>query len=315
MKAMNNQNAYLGIDLGGTKIEIIALDHNGNSLYRNRITTPQTPQTSNPLHEQYHNILNAIKKLVDECEQQIQMQQLPLGIGIPGAISLETGLVKNANTVCLIGKDFSNDLSQLLNRTVKVENDANCFALSEATDGAGKQYNCVFAVILGTGVGGGWVINNRLHIGSNAISGEWGHNPLPWSSEMDEPKQTCYCGKLGCIETYLSGPGFSQQTRLQFDDLGTCPEIISARETNSLANQSYHLYIDRIARSLANVINVMDPDCIVLGGGLSNIDSLYSDIPKVWRDYVFSDSVNTKLLKNKYGDSSGVRGAAWLNKK
>jgi fructokinase len=306
---MSHSQVYLGIDLGGTKIEIIALNTIGECLYRTRIATPAS-NTSN----QYQQIQLAIKSLVDDCEQHLQLSNLPVGIGIPGAISQSTGLVKNANTICLIGNNLSTDLKNTLNRPVKIENDANCFALSEALDGAAESANCVLAVILGTGVGGGWVINKKLHLGSNAIAGEWGHNPLPWPSEKDEPKQTCYCGKSGCIETYLSGPGFSQQTQLQFDLSASCPEIIKSIHSNSLAKQSYDLYVDRMARSLANVINIMDPDAIVLGGGVSNIDSLYIDVPNIWGKYIFSDTVNTRLIKNKYGDSSGVRGAAWLNK-
>jgi fructokinase len=311
---------YLGIDLGGTKIEIAALDESGTQLYQARISTPQPPPASNAIslsehnNFQYINILQSIKQLVDNCEAELHLANLPLGIGIPGALSQETGLIKNANTVCLIGKDPAGDLSVLLKRTIKIENDANCFTLSEAIDGAGKNHESVFGVILGTGVGGGWVINNRLHIGANAISGEWGHNPLPWPSALDEPKQRCYCGKQGCIETYLSGRGFSRQTQLQFNLDLTCPEIIKKIPENEFAAKSYQLYVDRLARSLATVINIIDPEIIVLGGGVSNISSLYTDVTSQWHKYIFSDSVNTKLLKNTFGDSSGVRGAAWLNK-
>lgn len=315
---MMHSKTYLGIDLGGTKIEIVALDEFGSQLYQARIVTPQPAiniiHTSEDYNPQYTNILNSIKELVDDCEAQLNLTNLPLGIGIPGALSQQTGLVKNANTVCLIGKDFVNDLSSVLKRTIKIENDANCFALSEAVDGAGKHYKSVFGVILGTGVGGGWVINNKLHIGPNAISGEWGHNPLPWPSALDEPQQRCYCGKQGCIETYLSGPGFSTQTQLQFNLDLSCPEIMQQTSRNELAKKSYHLYTDRLARSLSTVINIMDPEVIILGGGVSNIDSLYEDVTSLWHKYIFSDTVNTKLLKNTFGDSSGVRGAAWLNK-
>jgi fructokinase len=319
-----HSKTYLGIDLGGTKIEITALDESGNQLYQARAATPQSTPQSTPTNNinrpteqstfQYINILQNIKKLVDRCEAELNLSNLPLGIGIPGALSQQTGLVKNANTICLIGKDLVNDLSALLDRPIKVENDANCFALSEALDGAGKNFNSVFGVILGTGVGGGWVINNNLHIGANTISGEWGHNPLPWPSALDDPQQSCYCGKLGCIETYLSGPGFSKQTQLQFNLDLDCPEIIKKIPVNEFAEKSYYLYVDRLARSLATVINIMDPDAIVLGGGLSNIDRLYNDVTTLWQKYIFSDTVNTKLLKNTLGDSSGVRGAAWLNK-
>lgn len=314
---MNHSSIFLGIDLGGTKIEIIALDANGHTLYRTRTATPTSDL--HPSHaQQYKAIITAICELVTNCETQLKQCNLPLGIGIPGAMSLTTGKIKNANTVCLIGQDLAGDLSKQLERTVKLENDANCFALSEAVDGAGKKQNTVFAVILGTGVGGGWVFNKRLHIGSNAIAGEWGHNPLPWPTDQDLPKQTCYCGKAGCIETYLSGPGFSQQTHLQFQFSASCPEIIEASTRpqhayHNVAKISYQQYVDRLARSLASVINIMDPDAIILGGGVSNIQSLYEDVKKVWHQYIFSDSVNTLLLKNIHGDSSGVRGAAWLN--
>ena len=301
---------FIGIDLGGTKIEIIALDQHGTEHYRTRTNTPKAPTPQ----EQYSAILESITQLVTQCEKDLSISNTPVGIGIPGSESKDTQLIKNANTTCLIGKPFRNDLSHYLKRPVQLENDANCFALSEAIDGAGQGKTSVFAVILGTGVGGGWVINQQLIIGPNHICGEWGHNPLPWHTDNDHPMQTCYCGKQGCIETYLSGPGFSQQTQLQFQLAMNSREIISQRSCHLLAQQSYEYYVDRLAKSLASVINVMDPDVIVLGGGLSNIDSLYEDVPKVWGKYVFSDSVKTQLLKNQYGDSSGVRGAAWLNR-
>ncbi len=303
-------NTFIGIDLGGTKIEIVALDHTGTERYRTRTATPKSihPQ------QQYEAILATIGDLVSHCEQHLDANSLPVGIGIPGSESKDTQLIKNANTTCLIGKPFRHDLSQHLTRPIQLENDANCFALSEAIDGAGKGQTSVFAVILGTGVGGGWVINQQLIVGPNHICGEWGHNPLPWQNEHDLPLQTCYCSKQGCIETFLSGPGFSQQTQLQFQLSMSSQEIISQRSCHLLAQQSYEYYVDRLAKSLASVINVMDPDVIVLGGGLSNIESLYEDVPKVWGQYVFSDSVKTQLRKNQYGDSSGVRGAAWLNR-
>ncbi len=303
-------DTFIGIDLGGTKIEIVALDHTGIERYRTRTATPkiQSPQ------QQYDAILDCITKLVDQCEKKLGLTNTPFGIGIPGSESKDTQLIKNANTTCLIGKPFRHDLSQQLARPIQLENDANCFALSEAIDGAGQGQTSVFAVILGTGVGGGWVINQQLIVGPNHICGEWGHNPLPWQTRHDLPLQTCYCGKQGCIETFLSGPGFSQQTQLQFQLSMSSQEIIRQRSCHLLAQQSYEYYVDRLAKSLASVINVMDPDVIVLGGGLSNIESLYEDVPKVWGQYVFSDSVKTQLRKNQYGDSSGVRGAAWLNR-
>jgi len=305
----NTQQFSLGIDLGGTKIEVIALDQKGNEHFRERIDTPKNSTAS----IQYQEILNAIAHLVSQCENHLKQYQLPLGIGIPGSESLDTGLIKNANTTCLIGKPFRDDLSHVLQRAVKIENDANCFALSEAMDGAGKHAQSVFAVILGTGVGGGWVINKHLMVGPNHICGEWGHNPLPWPTEQDAQQQTCYCGKLGCIETYLSGPGWAKQTELEQNIKLNSKEIVEQRHNVTAAQQSYRLYVERLAKSLASVINIMDPDVIVLGGGLSNIVSLYEDIPKVWGKYVFSDGVKTQLVQNQYGDSSGVRGAAWLN--
>ncbi|MFT5592288.1 MAG: fructokinase [Oceanicoccus sp.] len=300
----------LGIDLGGTKIEIIALDTKGQSLYRTRTHTPKHDNPS----QQYDLIIQQIAQLVSDCEATINVRNCPIGIGIPGSESLATGLIKNANTTCLIGRPFRQDLSHHLQRPIKLENDANCFALSEAVDGAGAHHTSVFAVILGTGVGGGWVINNQLIVGPNHICGEWGHNPLPWPNTNDEPKQTCYCGKTGCIETYLSGPGMRQQAALQFELNMSSHDIMAQRSTHPSAQKSYDNYIHRLAKSLASVINIMDPEIIVLGGGLSNIDSLYSDVPNIWGEYVFSDEVKTKLVKNQYGDSSGVRGAAWLNR-
>lgn len=307
---MNNPyNIFLGIDLGGTKIEIIALNANGQSLYRTRTNTPTHPEPS----RQYQLIIQEIHGLVQTCEAQLNIFKAPLGIGIPGS-ETQTGVIKNANTTCLIGRPFRNDLSQTLSRPISLENDANCFALSEATDGAGSSANSVFGVILGTGVGGGWVINQQLIIGPNHICGEWGHNPLPWPDEQDEPQQTCYCGKKGCIETYLCGPGMSRQAQLQSGIQLNSRQIIELRNKDDLAKISYERYVERLGKSLASVINIMDPQVIVLGGGLSNIDSLYLDVPNVWGKYVFSDEVKTKLVKNKFGDSSGVRGAAWLNK-
>lgn len=303
-------HVLLGIDLGGTKIEIIALDANGNSLYRTRTHTPKHPDHA----AQYQLIIEAITQLVETCEHQLDIHSAPLGIGIPGSEASATGLIKNANTTCLIGKPFRHDLSKALKRDVSIENDANCFALSEAVDGGGQHHNSVFAVILGTGVGGGWVINQQLIIGPNHICGEWGHNPLPWPSPHDEPKQECYCGKHGCIETYLSGPGMAEQSHLQLGLTLNSHEIIAQRSSNPRAQTSYEQYVERLAKSLASVINIMDPEVIVLGGGLSNIDGLYQDVPKVWGEYVFSDEVKTTLVKNQFGDSSGVRGAAWLNK-
>ena len=305
-----HSNIRLGIDLGGTKIEIIALDHNGQQLFRKRTPTPKHPNANS----QYQLIIVAIQGLIHDCEKELGQIDSPLGIGLPGAISLKTGKIKNANTTCLIGRDFKLDLHQRLKRDVYLENDANCFALSEAIDGAGKGTQSVFAVILGTGVGGGIVINGQLLTGANAISGEWGHNPLPWSTEQDLPQQACYCGKKGCIETYLSGPGLAKQNQLQFDLQLSSQQAMEQDHSQPKALQAYDLYVERLAKSLAGVINILDPNVIVLGGGLSNVDSLYLDVPKRWGKYVFSDEVNTRLVKNTFGDSSGVRGAAYLAK-
>jgi len=290
----------LGIDLGGTKIEIIALDSQGNERLRKRVPTPK---------DDYSAILRTIVDLVSESEKELNVNTCSVGIGIPGALSKKTGLIKNANTTALIGHALDKDLSTELKRSVKLENDANCFALSEATDGAGQHAASVFAVILGTGVGGGLVYNQQLIVGPNAIAGEWGHNPLPWPTINDEPKQHCYCGKKGCIETYLSGPGMAEQSKLQFGTTENSQILLSQPDIHS---KNYERYVDRLARSLATVINVFDPETIVLGGGVSNVSSLYSDVPKQWQKYVFSDEVNTKLVQNVHGDSSGVRGAAWL---
>jgi fructokinase len=298
----------LGIDLGGTKIEIIALDEWAREQYRKRRPTP----THKDQHIQYQQIISTIELLVQDCEKTLGQSNLPLGVGLPGAISLKTGLVKNANTTCLIGRDFKADLHRQLKRPMALENDANCFALSEAKGGAGKGFNNVFAVILGTGVGGGVVINQQLLVGANAICGEWGHNPLPWQDNTDLPLQTCYCGKKGCIETFLSGPGMRNQNNLQYGLALNSRQIIEKMHTQPQAMHAYEAYLERLAKSLASIINVLDPEVIVLGGGLSNIDSLYTDVPKRWGKYVFSDEVNTRLVKNTFGDSSGVRGAAYL---
>lgn len=302
---MSKKEYRLGVDLGGTKIEITALDERGQLSLRKRIPTPAN---------HYPTLLETLSQLVTDTEAELNVSGCPLGIGIPGAISPATGLIKNANTTCLIGQALHRDLGARLKRTVKLENDANCFALSEAMDGAGAGYASVFGVILGTGVGGGLVINGQLLNGPNAISGEWGHNPLPWPGSTDLPAQTCYCGKQGCIETYLSGPGFTRQAAAQQGLSGNSREIIALYQAgNAAAQQAYGAYVDRLARALATVINVVDPHVIVLGGGMSNITSLYQDVPARWGRYVFSDTVLTRLVKNQHGDSSGVRGAAWLN--
>jgi len=293
----------LGIDLGGTKIEIIALADDGSELLRRRVATPQND---------YHETLRAIAGLVRYAEAELG-QRGTLGVCTPGALSRATGLLKNSNSVALNGQPILQDLQALLQREVRLANDANCFALSEAKDGAAAGAPVVFGVILGTGVGGGIVVNGQLLTGPNAIAGEWGHNPLPWPEAHELPGPPCYCGKRGCIETFLSGPGmmllYAQETGLSIS-----PEQIvqRAEQGDEACQRSMHIYENRLARSLALVVNILDPDVIVLGGGMSNIGRLYANVPALWGQWVFSDRVDTKLAKNCHGDSSGVRGAAWL---
>lgn len=293
----------IGIDLGGTKIEGIALSDAGDELYRLRIDTPQGD---------YPGTLRAIGQLIQSIENETGKQG-SIGIGTPGAISPATGLMKNSNSVCMNGQPVFEDLTKLLAREIKITNDANCFALSEATDGAGRGAPVVFGVIVGTGTGAGIVIDGKVLTGPNAIAGEWGHNPLPWPRDMELPGPECYCGKYGCIETWLSGPGIRHDHELHYDVLLEPQEIESrAISGEKEAEETLRRYEDRMARSLAHVINIIDPDVIVLGGGMGNIQSLYDNVPKRWDEYVFSDHVTTKLLRPVHGDSSGVRGAAWL---
>lgn len=295
----------IGIDLGGTKIEAIALDDSGNELFRKRIDAPQG---------NYQQTLDALVALVNEVETETK-QQGSVGIGIPGAVSPKTGLVKNANSVWLIGQPLQQDLQTRLNKSIRIENDANCFVVSEATDGAAKDADIVFGVIIGTGTGGGIFIRGHSIIGANAIAGEWGHNPLPWPDQYELQSRECYCGKQGCIETWLSGPGFAadHMQRHQLNSLLTAKEIYQlAKQGDEAALVSLRHYEERLAKSLASIINVIDPDVIVLGGGMSNIPSLYENVPALWDNYVFSDHVTTRLVAPVHGDSSGVRGAAWL---
>jgi fructokinase len=294
----------LGVDLGGTKIEIIALADDGKELLRRRVATPKN---------NYYETLQAIAGLVRDAEAELG-QRGPLGIGTPGALSRATGRLKNSNSVALNGQPILQDLEALMQRKIQISNDANCFALSEAIDGAAAGAEVVFGVILGTGVGGGVVVNGRVLTGPNAIAGEWGHNPLPWPEEAHElPGPECYCGKHGCIETFLSGPGmmklYVQETG---DSLNSAEIVRRAEQGDAACERTMQTYENRLARSLAHVINVLDPDVIVLGGGMSNIVRLYANVPALWGNWVFSDRVDTKLVKNCYGDSSGVRGAAWL---
>ncbi|MCC6212711.1 MAG: ROK family protein [Burkholderiales bacterium] len=268
----------IGVDLGGTKIELLALEESGREVFRKRVPTPQGD---------YEATLHAVVSLVEDVEKELEARA-SVGIGMPGALSRATGLVKNANSTCLIGRDLKGDLERRLEREIRLANDANCFALSEAVDGAGQGAEVVFGVILGTGVGAGIVVRGAVLTGPNGIAGEWGHNPLPLPGKEDLPLPDCYCGRKGCVEAYLSGPAL-------------------ARDGNNLER-----YEERLARALAGVINILDPEVIVLGGGISNLGSLYTNVPALWRPHVFSDEVRTRLARPAHGDSSGVRGAAWL---
>lgn len=293
----------IGIDLGGTKTELLALDHAGNEVWRERKPTPS---------HSYEEILENIVGLVKNCESQLS-QTGSLGIGIPGVVSPATGKIKNSNTLCLIGKTLDKDLENLLNRPIRLANDANCFALSEATDGAAANASVVFGVILGTGVGGGIVVNGKVLTGANAIAGEWGHNPMPWPSKEEYPGPNCYCSRSGCIETFLSGPGLKRDFKEFYSENLTSHQIVEFAEAGDRqAEEALQRYEQRLAKALASVINLLDPNVIVLGGGLSNIERLYENIPKYWDKWIFSDHVDTKLASAKHGDSSGVRGAAWL---
>lgn len=292
----------LGIDLGGTKIEAIVLDNQNQQVFRERVATPQGD---------YSATLQAMIDLVSQVRNQLGDFER-LGVGIPGAVSSKTGKIKNANSVCLIGQDLKADLTQALDMHVVLANDANCFTLSEASDGAAKEYEVVFGVIIGTGCGGGIVLNGHVMNGVNAITGEWGHNPLPWASPEDEA-MPCYCGLKGCLETFLSGPGmakhFAHRTELNW----TAKQISEKALLGDVqAREMLEVYAEWLAKGLASVINIVDPDAIVLGGGMSNIDYLYEKVPQLWSQWVFSDQVETVLLPPKWGDSSGVRGSAWL---
>lgn len=292
----------IGIDLGGTKTEIVVLAADGSELLRERVATPR---------ESYAATLGAIVGLVRDAKAKVGPggTALPVGIGIPGAESLPGGLIKNANSTWLIGKPLRTDLEAALGCPVRLANDANCFALSEASDGAAAGARVVFGVILGTGVGGGIVVDGKVLSGANAIAGEWGHIPLPG----EHHRQLCYCGRKGCIETYLSGPALAREHRMN-NGAELSVEQIALHAANGDADCEVTLqrYEARLAKALATVINILDPDVIVLGGGLSNLDRLYANVPGLWGPHVFSDTVLTRLVKNRHGDSSGVRGAAWL---
>jgi fructokinase len=292
----------IGVDLGGSKIEVIVLGDAGEVLLRERVATPQGD---------YIATVTAVAGLVAAAAKKIGAGDTAtrVGIGIPGAESHATGLIKNANSTCLIGKPLKRDLEAALQREVRLANDANCFTLSEAVDGAGAGAQTVFGVILGTGVGGGIVIEGKVLDGANAIAGEWGHNPMPGEHHKD----VCYCGRKGCIELYLSGPGLARDHR-RVAGADFCAAEIAQYATNGdkSCEATLQRYEARLARALAQVINILDPDVIVLGGGLSNIERLYANVPRLWGQQVFSDRVATRLLKHRHGDSSGVRGAAWL---
>lgn len=329
-----NSQVRIGIDFGGTKTEIVALDaHNGKELYRKRILNEKGS---------YEATLQSFKTLVEEVETSLG-QKATIGMGMPGCISDDTGLVKNSNAVWMNGKPLKNDLEKILNREVRIQNDANCFAVSEAVDGAGQGKSVVFGVIIGTGCGGGVAIDGKPVKGVNAIGGEWGHNPLPYPrvyaaplsqskfasfeggisknivnftndpSWSEYPGEPCFCGKWGCQETWISGTGFKRDyNRVTGEDLSTHDIIANAKNGEPKATAALERYIDRLARALSQVINVLDPDVIVLGGGMSNVSALYDEVPKIWDKYIFSDIIHTELKKPFHGDSSGVRGAAWL---
>ena len=293
----------LGIDLGGTKIEIVALAADGRELLRRRVATPR---------DDYRAILETVARLVAEAEAELG-DAGSVGIGTPGSLSPVTGLLRGSNTLCLNGKPLRADLAGMLQRPVRITNDANCFALSEATDGAGAGAEVVFGVILGTGVGGGIVVRGEVLTGPNAIAGEWGHNPLPWPRDDERPGAACFCGHSGCIETFLSGPGVERDHHAMTGQrLAPLDIAAHAARGDAASEATLRRYEGRLARALAHLMNVLDPDVIVLGGGMSNVDRLYARIPLLWGEWVFSDRVDTRLVKHVHGDSSGVRGAAWL---
>lgn len=302
---------HIGIDLGGTKIEAVLTGAGGTIIARQRVATPQ---------QDYHATLKAIAALVNQLEHKLT-QPAQIGIGTPGAISQLTHSMKNCNSTCLNGQALKQDLEQLLRREIRIANDADCFALSEAIDGAAAGMATVFGVILGTGVGGGIVVNGKLLAGPNSIAGEWGHNVLPVGAPRIQPEnhRPCYCGRADCVETYLSGPGLARsffELNAEYEAEGvpfTAERIATlAGNGDQDALLMLDIYSQQLAASLAQVINILDPHAIVLGGGISNIDSLYALVPKYWSQFVFSDQVQTQLLRNRHGDSSGVRGAAWL---
>ena len=293
----------MGIDLGGTKTEIIAMDAAGTELLRRRVPTPQGD---------YGATIDLVAELVRSVEAELG-GPCSVGIGAPGAQSVLTGAIKNANSTCLNGRQLKRDLEVRLGRQVRIANDANCFALSEAVDGAAAGARSVFGVILGTGVGGGIVIDGELLVGANAIAGEWGHNPLPLPTAGDVPLPACYCGRMGCVESFLSGPAMARDHHLHTGESLTASAIAQRAQSGDAAcDATLTRYEERLARALASVVNLLDPEVIVLGGGLSNTERLYLNVPALWGKQVFSDHIATRLVRNRHGDSSGVRGAAWL---
>jgi fructokinase len=298
----------IGVDLGGTKIEAVALD-GSREIVRLRIATPR---------DDYEATVDAIVQVIGDVERSAGAGGT-VGVGIPGTLSPATGLVKNANSTWLIGRPLLSDLESRLARPVRIANDANCFAVSEATDGAGHGAHAVFAVIIGTGTGSGIAIGGQLLVGANAIAGEFGHNPLPWMTPDEYPGRACYCGRRGCVETFVSGPGMQADHEHRTGRAASAPEIVTAAAAgDEAAEETLRRYEDRLARALASVVNLLDPDVIVLGGGMSNIRRLYDNVPRLWSPYVFAaggghrDVSRTRLLPARHGDSSGVRGAAWL---
>jgi fructokinase len=293
----------IGVDLGGTKIEIVALEPGGGEIFRRRIPAPR---------DDYAATIDAIAGLVRAAESETGRTGT-VGIGTPGATSPATGLIRNSNSTWLNGRPLQVDIEHALGRSVRIRNDADCFALSEAIDGAGRGLDVVFGVIVGTGTGGGVVVGGRGLGGPNAIAGEWGHNPLPWPRDDERPGPRCYCGKSGCIETFLSGPGMAADHAIVGGE-NLSAEAIARRAAagDPASRATLQRYLDRMARALATVINILDPHVIVLGGGVSNVAALYEEVPRRWGAYVFSDHVDTPLVPPRHGDSSGVRGAAWL---
>jgi predicted NBD/HSP70 family sugar kinase len=292
-----------GIDLGGTKIELVALDRTGRELLRRRTGTPRND---------YQATVEAVASLLEDAERELDSRG-SVGLGTPGAVSRVSGRMKNCNSTWLNGRPLLEDLQRRLERPIRISNDANCFALSEATDGAAAGAEVVFGVILGTGCGAGVVVRGQVLTGPNAIAGEWGHNPLPWPRDDERPGPDCYCGKAGCLETWISGTGLSRDLRAAGGpDLPAADVAPAAAAGDADCEAALQRLEDRLARGLAHVINILDPDVIVLGGGLSKLARLYDAVPRLWGQYVFSDSVETQLVPPRFGDSSGVRGAAWL---